>query len=69
LFAPDADLDTLEVGDEICYKFINLGDYSFDDELSVNILGHIFEQSISDIEQLKIELTQSTVIARDEAIQ
>ncbi len=56
LFAPDADLDTLEVGDEICYKFINLGDYSFDDELSVNILGHIFEQSISDIEQLKIDL-------------
>lgn len=56
LFHTDPVLNDLEIGDAICHKFIDLGNYSFDDELSVNILGHIFEQSISDIEQLKGEL-------------
>lgn len=56
LFHNDPVLNDLEIGDAICHKFIDLGNYSFDDELSVNILGHIFEQSISDIEQLKGEL-------------
>jgi hypothetical protein len=44
------------VGDDICNKFVNLTNYDFDDELSVNVLGHIFEQSISDLEKLKVEL-------------
>ncbi len=56
LFQDDAVLNALEIGNTICHKFIDLGHYNFDDELSVNILGHIFEQSISDIEQLKGEL-------------
>jgi type I restriction-modification system DNA methylase subunit len=56
LFKPDTVLDSLHIGDVICRKFIDLGDYDFSDELSVNILGHIFEQSISDLEQLKIDL-------------
>ena len=30
-----------------------ISDYDFDSDLNVNILGHIFEQSISDIEELK----------------
>jgi len=56
LFKPDNILDVLRVWDAICNKFIALWNYDFNEELSVNILGHIFEQSISDIEQLKIEL-------------
>jgi hypothetical protein len=68
LFHEDSVLNDLAVGNAICMKFIDLGNYDFDDELSVNILGHIFEQSISDIEQLKGELIESTVIARNEAI-
>jgi hypothetical protein len=56
LFAPDIELDSLLVGDSICRKFVDMGMYDFDNELSVNILGHIFEQSISDLEQLKIDL-------------
>lgn len=56
LFQQDPVLDSLNVGDAICRKFVELGKYNFDDELSVNILGHIFEQSISDLEQLKIDL-------------
>ncbi|MCK9271954.1 BREX-1 system adenine-specific DNA-methyltransferase PglX [Candidatus Gracilibacteria bacterium] len=53
LFAEDKELDNLKVGDEICKKFVDLGDYDFANDLSVNILGHIFEQSISDIEEIK----------------
>ena len=58
LFKTDPELNALRVGDEICKKFVDLGDYDFDDELSVNILGHIFEQSISDLEQLKWDLLE-----------
>lgn len=53
LFAEDKDLDNLKVWDEICKKFVDLWDYDFANDLSVNILGHIFEQSISDIEEIK----------------
>ena len=49
------------MGDAICTKFVDIGDYDFDDELSVNILGHIFEQSISDLENLKIDLLGTEV--------
>lgn len=56
LFKEDSELDSLNVGDDICNKFVNLTNYDFDDELSVNVLGHIFEQSISDLEKLKVEL-------------
>ena len=56
LFHQDNSLDSLKVWDGICRKFIDLWEYDFDGELSVNILGHIFEQSISDLEQLKIDL-------------
>lgn len=53
LFAEDKDLDNLKVWDEICKKFIDLWEYDFANDLSVNILGHIFEQSISDMEEIK----------------
>lgn len=56
LFKEDLELNALEVGDFICKKFVDLTNYDFDDELSVNVLGHIFEQSISDLENLKITL-------------
>ncbi|TSC59437.1 MAG: type II restriction enzyme, methylase subunit, partial [Candidatus Peregrinibacteria bacterium Greene0416_62] len=53
LFKEDTPLNDLKIGDEICRKFVDFGKYDFAEDLSVNILGHIFEQSISDIEQLK----------------
>jgi hypothetical protein len=30
-----------------------LSDYDFESEISVNILGHIFEQSLTDLEELQ----------------
>ena len=53
LFKPDSTLDTFKISDEICEKFLEIGKYDFSEDLSVNILGHIFEQSISDLEELK----------------
>jgi hypothetical protein len=53
LFAADPVLDALAVPDDACRMFAELGGYDFAEDVSVNVLGHIFEQSVSDIEQLK----------------
>ena len=53
LFAPDAFLDALSVPDSACDVFQEFGKYDFGGEVSVNVLGHIFEQSISDLEELQ----------------
>ena len=53
LFAFNPTIDNLELTDEIFQGFKKIGDYDFQSEISVTILGHIFEQSISDIEALK----------------
>lgn len=52
LFAPDNDLDCLTISDAVIDKIYNLYCYNFGSDLDVNILGHIFEQSISDLEDL-----------------
>jgi type I restriction-modification system DNA methylase subunit len=57
LFAPDEVLDNLQIKDSTLEHIISLEQYDFDSELNVNILGHIFEQSISDIEELKAQIT------------
>ncbi|WP_164070088.1 Eco57I restriction-modification methylase domain-containing protein [Rhizobium leguminosarum] len=54
LFAPNPQLDAIELSDSLCEGFKAIGGYDFDSEVSVNILGHIFEQSISDIEEIKL---------------
>ena len=53
LFASDPVLDALAVPDDACRMFAELGGYDFAEDVSVSVLGHIFEQSVSDIEQLK----------------
>jgi len=56
LFAPDDTLDNLIIKDKILEPVILLSEYNFATELNVNILGHIFEQSISDIEEIKAQI-------------
>lgn len=73
LFADDAELDRLNVPDEVCRFFRVLADYDYRpafeaaDEaetgngqasklIDVDILGHIFEQSITDLERIRNEL-------------
>ncbi|MDM8522363.1 TaqI-like C-terminal specificity domain-containing protein [Desulfococcaceae bacterium HSG8] len=57
LFKPDSRIDELVIPNEIFEKQIKpIGeeyDFGHENELSINILGHIFEQSITDLEELK----------------
>ncbi|MBP7898649.1 N-6 DNA methylase [Candidatus Gracilibacteria bacterium] len=53
LFKPDAVLDTLTIDDDVCRGFVRIGRFDFREDLTSSILGHIFEQSITDIEELK----------------
>lgn len=63
LFKEDLELNKFSVWDEICEKFVDLWEYDFEDDLSVNILGHIFEHSISDIEELKDKIVKWEEVA------
>jgi hypothetical protein len=53
LFAADPLIDGLNLPDHIVAQFGLVANYDFASEVSVNILGHIFEQSITDIENEK----------------
>ena len=56
LFKNDDILDGLYVDNEVFEEMQKISEYDFDSELNENILGHIFEQSITDIEDLKKEI-------------
>lgn len=53
LFKHDEILDNLRISDDGLRPVIELSKYDFSEDLSVSILGHIFEQSISDLEEIK----------------
>lgn len=53
LFAADPMIDGLGLPDHLVERFGLLANYDFASEISVTILGHIFEQSITDIENEK----------------
>jgi hypothetical protein len=52
LFKEDKDLDGLMVKDWILYRVLELRKYDYSNDLTIDILGHIFEQSITDIEEI-----------------
>jgi type I restriction-modification system DNA methylase subunit len=57
LFLPDEILDTIIVDDGILYDGTKtLSGYDFETDVDVNILGHIFEHSLTEIEELQLEL-------------
>tara|TARA_R110002124_G_scaffold287287_1_gene472290 strand:- start:13111 stop:16746 length:3636 start_codon:yes stop_codon:yes gene_type:complete len=57
LFVEDEVLDNLKIDDELLYKHtMQLSNYDFDSEVDVNILGHIFEHSLNEIEEITAEL-------------
>ena len=55
LFHPNETITALALPDHICEGFKRLAEYDFASEISVTVLGHIFEQSIADVEQLQAE--------------
>jgi len=57
LFKPDETLDTIKIEDELLFKHtLKLSDYDFASEVDVNILGHIFENSLNELEEIKAQL-------------
>ncbi|MCG8182683.1 Eco57I restriction-modification methylase domain-containing protein [Tenacibaculum piscium] len=60
LFKPDAVLDSLILDDTLLYKHTKkLSEYDFDSQVDVNILGHIFENSLNEIESVNAEIQGS----------
>ena len=53
LFKPDEMLDSLTISDDILAEHTRkLSAYDFESDVDVNILGHIFENSLSEIEEV-----------------
>jgi type I restriction-modification system DNA methylase subunit len=53
LFEKDPKVDDLHLDDQWTTFFREIGTYDFKDEVSVDVLGHLFEQSITDLEALR----------------
>jgi type I restriction-modification system DNA methylase subunit len=57
LFKPDEILDAISIDDTVLYKHtIKLAEYDFASEVDVNILGHIFENSLNELDEIKSQL-------------
>ena len=57
LFLPDEILDAVTISDEMLYKHTKaLTGYDFESEVDVNILGHIFENSLNEIEEVAAQI-------------
>jgi hypothetical protein len=53
LFAEDPIADAVELPDHLAEEMGKLLEWDYGQEVSVNVLGHIFEQSITDLERLR----------------
>ena len=57
LFLPDEILDNIKIDDDILHKHtLKLSKYDFETDVDVNILGHIFEHSLGEIENVQAEI-------------
>lgn len=57
LFQPDALLDAMIIDDDLLYRHTKkLTTYDFQSQVDVNILGHIFEHSLNEIESVNAEI-------------
>lgn len=57
LFATDEILDSLKIDDTyLDMEAQKLSDFDFESDISVNILGHIFEQSLTDLEEMNASI-------------
>lgn len=57
LFKPDEILDAIKIDDTILYEHtLKLSEYDFDSEVDVNILGHIFENSLNELDEVQAQL-------------
>ncbi|MCX8486025.1 MAG: N-6 DNA methylase, partial [Crocinitomicaceae bacterium] len=62
LFLPDEVLDNVKIDDSILHTYSEkLSNYDFDSDVDVNILGHIFENSLNEIDEIKSEIEGEVV--------
>jgi hypothetical protein len=54
LFRKDDEVDELQLDDDWTKFFKKVGDYDFQHEVNVDVLGHLFEKSINDIERIRL---------------
>ena len=67
LFKEDEILDNVHIDDEILLDdMLHLSSYDFSTEVDVNILGHIFEHSLTEIEEITAEL-EGTLVEREKS--
>lgn len=58
LFKPDEVLDNIKISDELLVEHTRrMASYDFESDVDVNILGHIFENSLSEIEEVTQQIT------------
>ena len=61
LFKPDEVLDNIKITDELLVEHTRkLSEYDFESDVDVNILGHIFEYSLSEIEEVNQQINNGT---------
>ena len=61
LFRPDEVLDNIKITDELLVEHTRkLSEYDFESDVDVNILGHIFENSLSEIEEVTQQINSGT---------
>jgi len=59
LFKPDEVLDSIKISDELLAQFTRkLADYDYSTDVDVNILGHIFENSLNEIEEISSQINE-----------
>lgn len=62
LFKPDEILDSISINDALLYKHtLKLSRYDFASEVDVNILGHIFENSLNELDEVKAQLEGTAI--------
>lgn len=62
LFKPDEVLDNIKISDELLVEHTRrMASYDFESDVDVNILGHIFENSLSEIEEVTQQITNGEV--------
>jgi hypothetical protein len=62
LFKPDEILDSIIIDDNLLYKHtLKLSEYDFASEVDVNILGHIFENSLNELDEIKAQLEGAVI--------
>lgn len=59
LFKPDDILDNIKIGDDVLYTNCDkMGQYDFESQISVDILGRVFENSLTEIEEIEKEIEE-----------